>query len=101
MFLLTDDRCASAGDSLSAELRCSPKVTVVGRPTAGANDYSNCCVQRYGDFSLQYPMSRSLLIDRGEGKLHRGEPVDVYIPWTPEHIERDVDLERVREMLKY
>ena len=101
VFLLTDDRCASAGDSLSAELRCSPKVTVVGRPTAGANDYSNCCVQRYGDFSLQYPMSRSLLIDRGEGKLHRGEPVDVYIPWTPEHIERDVDLERVREMLKY
>ncbi len=98
--ILTDSRCASSGDSLVAQMRVSPKVTVIGRPTAGANDYTECCMQELGEFTLQYPIKRSLLIDRGEGRMHKGEPVDILIPWTPEHIERDVDLERAMEMLK-
>ena len=49
----------------------------------------------FDHFQLVYPTSRAKRIDAGKGILHKGVPVDVYIPWTPEHLEKDVDLEYI------
>ncbi|MGZ7153694.1 S41 family peptidase, partial [Streptococcus pyogenes] len=73
-------------------MRQMPKVTVIGRPTMGILDYSNCCVADFGDYELLYPTSRSLAVDAGLGMTDKGVLPDIEIPWTPEHIERDVDL---------
>jgi len=75
-----------------------PKVTVLGRPTMGILDYSNCCVKDFGDYKLLFPTSRDTRIDQGKGMNDRGVEPDILIPWTPEHLERDVDLE---ECLNY
>lgn len=46
----------------------SLKVKVIGRPTAGVNDYSNLAVMEWADtFALYYPTSRLSIIDKGEG----------------------------------
>jgi len=93
VWVLTDELCASTGDAFVKTLSASPKVTVAGRPTMGITDYSNCAQAAWDDFRLVYPTSRSGQIDMGEGLSHRGVPVDVYIPWTPESLERDVEME--------
>ena len=100
VLILTDENCGSAGDSFVEELSCSPKVTVLGRPTAGINDYTDVCYQAYGEFRFMYPMKRSLLIDQGKGQAHKGVPVDIHIPWTPEHLERDVELDTALRLIE-
>lgn len=57
---------------------------------------SSCCSA--GD-ALVYPTSRLLSLDYGKGMMGKGVSVDTYIPWTPEHLERDVDLEYVLKKL--
>ena len=100
VLILTDEICGSSGDGFVAEMKCSPKVTVIGRATAGINDYTDICIKKYGDFSFMYPMKRSLLLDRGEGQARKGVPVDIHIPWTPEHLERDVELETALRLIE-
>lgn len=95
VWILTDQGCASSGDAFVQDMSYSPKVTVVGRPTLGILDYSNCSVATWDHFRMVYPTSRSGAMDFGEGMGHKGVPVDHYIPWTPEHLERDVELEYV------
>ncbi len=59
----------------------------------GILDYSNCCVKDFGDYELLFPTSRDTRIDQGKGRMIRelnGYPDS----WTPEHLERDVDLEK-------
>lgn len=99
MLILTDENCGSSGDSFVEEMRYSSKVTVIGRPTAGINDYTDVCYQNYGDFRFEYPTKRSLRIDQGKGQMHTGVPVDIHIPWTPEHLERDVELETALQLI--
>ena len=73
----------------------SSKVEVVGRPTCGILDYSNCNMVQLGDFSFVYPTSRDTRIDRGLGMSQKGVPVDHYIPWTPDSIGKDLEMEYI------
>ena len=95
VFVLTDGNCGSSGDNCVQVLSAFPKVTVVGRPTMGIMDYSNVAVQDYDGFSLMYPTSRLTYLDNGIHMMADGVEVDEYIPWTPKHIEKDVDLEYI------
>lgn len=98
VFVLADVTCGSSGDNFVDTMKKMPKVTVLGRPTMGILDYSNCCVKDFGDYELLFPTSRDTRIDRGKGMNDKGVEPDILIPWTPEHLERDVDLE---ECLNY
>lgn len=99
IFVLADVYCGSSGDNFVQMMKQFPKVTVVGRPTLGILDYSNCCSVDYGDYMLTFPTSRSLAIDKGNGMTDKGVEPDVLVPWTVEHLKRDVDLETCLEMV--
>lgn len=99
VYIITDSSCASSGDNFVQVFGKLPKVTVVGRPTMGILDYSNVAMIEYGEFWLGYPTSRLMGIENGKGMMKKGVPVDVYVPWTPEHLTRDVDMEKVRELI--
>ena len=56
--VLSDVNCGSSGDSFVEICKKSSKVTVIGRPTKGLNDYSNLSCQKWDDgFELWYPTS--------------------------------------------
>ncbi|PDY24708.1 peptidase [Bacillus cereus] len=99
--ILTDDTCGSSGDSFVEVAKKSLKVKVIGRPTAGLNDYSNLAVMEWADtFALYYPTSRLSIIDKGEGMSGIGIQPHIHIPWTPEHIQEDVDLKLALQLLQ-
>ncbi|MFJ8239006.1 S41 family peptidase [Bacillus tropicus] len=99
--ILTDVTCGSSGDSFVEVAKKSLKVKVIGRPTAGLNDYSNLAVMEWADtFSLYYPTSRLSTIDKGEGMSGIGIQPHIHIPWTPEHIQEDVDLKLALQLLQ-
>ncbi len=100
VYILTDNECGSSGDAFVKTMNISPRVTSVGRPTMGILDYSNLSMVTYGEYTFMYPTSRLLNIDKGICMAKNGVPVDVYIPWTPEFLERDVDLERVYALIE-
>ena len=99
IFILSDIYCASSGDNFVQMMRQFKKVTVVGRPTLGILDYSNCCTVDYGDFCLMFPTSRCLSVDQGKGMTDQGVLPDIEIPWTPSYFERDVDLDKCLELI--
>lgn len=90
--ILTDCDCASSAESFVEIAARLQKVTVVGRPTMGINDYANLARCDFGEYVLHYPTSRSRAIDSGRGTRGKGIPPDVFVPWTPKHIFEDVDL---------
>lgn len=92
IIILTDCDCGSAGDMFVKEIGALDKVTVIGRPTMGIMDYADIAEISYDKFTLIYPTSRDKAVDEGKGMCQKGVAVDRYIPWTPEHITRDVDL---------
>lgn len=99
--VLTDVTCGSSGDSFVEATKKSPKVKVIGRPTAGLNDYSNLAVMESADtFALYYPTSRLSIIDKGKGMSGIGIQPHIHIPWTPEHIQEDVDLKLALQLLQ-
>ncbi|MCC2536656.1 S41 family peptidase [Bacillus cereus group sp. TH204-1LC] len=99
--ILTDVTCGSSGDSFVEVAKKSLKVKVIGRPTAGVNDYSNLAVMEWADtFALYYPTSRLSIIDKGEGMSGIGIQPHIQIPWTPEHIQEDVDLKLALQLLQ-
>jgi C-terminal processing protease CtpA/Prc len=101
VIVLTDVTCGSAGDSFVELCKTSAKVTVIGRPTAGLNDYSNLVGMKWKDtFELWYPTSRLTRIDKGEGMTNVGILPDIYIPWTPAHLVEDVDIQKAIQLLK-
>lgn len=101
VLVLTDVTCASSGDSFVEVAKKSSKVKVIGRPTAGVNDYSNLAVMEWVDtFALCYPTSRLSIIDKGEGMSGIGIQPHIHIPWTPEHIQEDVDLKLALQLLQ-
>ncbi|WP_164670823.1 S41 family peptidase [Virgibacillus doumboii] len=100
VILLTDVYCGSSGDSFVEVCKNSSKVTVIGRPTLGLNDYSNLAIMRWRDtFELWYPTSKLSIVDEGKGMSGVGIQPDMYIPWTPEHIEIDLDYKRALDLL--
>ncbi|MED3398249.1 S41 family peptidase [Bacillus wiedmannii] len=99
--ILTDVTCGSSGDSFVEVAKKSLKVKVIGRPTAGLNDYSNLAVMEWADtFALYYPTSRLSIKDKGEGMSGIGIQPHIHIPWTPEHIQEDVDLKLALQLLQ-
>ncbi|KMP31181.1 peptidase [Bacillus cereus] len=99
--VLLTDTCRSSGDSFVEVAKKSLKVKVIGRPTAGLNDYSNLAVMEWADtFALYYPTSRLSTIDKGEGMSGIGIQPHIHIPWTPEHIQEDVDLKLALQLLQ-
>lgn len=66
----------------------------------GILDYSNLAYVDYGDYVLNYPTSRSLSVDNGNGINKKGVGVDCFIPWTPEFLHNDVDLQTALNMAK-
>lgn len=99
IFVLADIYCGSSGDNFVQMMKQFPKVTVVGRPTLGILDYSNCCRVDYGDYSFMFPTSRALALDKGEGMTDKGVEPDILIPWTEEFYTRDVDLDWCLEQI--
>ncbi|HDR7612486.1 TPA: peptidase [Bacillus mycoides] len=98
--ILTDVTCGSSGDSFVEVAKKSSKVKVIGRPTAGVTDYSNLAVMEWADtFALYYPTSRRSIIDKGKGMTGVGIQPHIHIPWTPEHIQEDVDLKLALQLL--
>lgn len=57
------------------------------------------CQRGPGGFVLFYPTSRSLYLDRGVQMRGNGVPVEITIPWTPEHLKRDVMLDTVLDLI--
>ncbi|WBW99574.1 S41 family peptidase [Oceanirhabdus sp. W0125-5] len=98
--VLCDMYCGSSGDAFIKAAKSSPIVTVMGRNSAGVTDYSNLAIIEFNNkFSMGYPTSRSCEIDKGKGIQNKGIEVHEYIPWTPEHLKKDMDLEKAIEFL--
>ena len=100
IFILSDIYCRSSGDNFVQMMKQFKKVTVVGRPTLGILDYSNCCTVDYGDYQLMFPTSRCLSLDQGKGMANQGVEPDIEVPWSPDHFERDVDLDKCLELIR-
>ncbi|TFJ91863.1 S41 family peptidase [Lentibacillus salicampi] len=101
VILLTDVYCGSSGDSFVEVCKHSSKVTVIGRPTLGLNDYANLAIMRWkGRFELWYPTTKLSIVDEGKRMSGVGIQPDIYIPWTPEHIETDIDFMKALELLE-
>ncbi|KXU08194.1 S41 family peptidase [Streptococcus oralis] len=100
IFVLSDIYCVSSGDNFVKMMKDFKKVTVIGRPTLGILDYSNCCKVDYDDYFLMFPTSRWLAIDKGKGMTDKGVLPDIEIPWTPAHFERDVDLDKCLKLIE-
>ena len=100
IFILSDIYCASSGDNFVKMMKNFKKVTVIGRPTLGILDYSNCCKVDYDDYFLMFPTSRWFAIDKGKGMTDKGVLPDIEVPWTPAHFERDVDLDKCLELIE-
>lgn len=93
IIILTDCMCGSSGDSFIEICKQSSKVTVIGRPTKGLNDYTNLTSMKWdNEFELMYPTSRLSRIDKGQGMSGKGIEPHIYIPWSPNHLEDDIDL---------
>jgi hypothetical protein len=98
--VLSDYMCGSSGDSFVELCKKSSKVRVIGRATKGLNDYANLISRNWDEgFQFMYPTSRLSRIDRGMGMTGKGIAPDLYVPWTPEHLNRDADLEKALEWL--
>ncbi|MFB7141936.1 S41 family peptidase [Gottfriedia sp. NPDC056225] len=98
--VLTDCMCGSSGDSFVEICKNSSKVTVIGRPTKGLNDYTNLATMKWNNvFELMYPTSRLSRIDKGQGMSGKGIEPHIYIPWNPNHLEKDIDLNYAMSIL--
>jgi C-terminal processing protease CtpA/Prc len=99
--VLSDNKCASSGESFVEICKKSNKVTVMGRATMGLNDYANLTSHKWGDeFELMYPTSRLSRIDNNEGMTGIGIQPHTYIPWTPQHVKEDIDIKSAIEYLR-
>ncbi|MEH7349401.1 S41 family peptidase [Gottfriedia acidiceleris] len=100
IIILTDCMCGSSGDSFVEICKTSSKVTVIGRPTKGLNDYTNLTSMKWdNEFELMYPTSRLSRIDKGQGMSGKGIEPHVYIPWSPNHLKVDIDLNSAMSVL--
>lgn len=99
--VLTDCYTGSSGEGFTYFCTLSDKITLMGRPTHGVIDYSNQAFEELGDgFVFKYSTSVTKQALEGKGFDYVGIQPDVYIPWTPEHILKDIDVEYALKYLK-
>lgn len=100
IIVLADNFCGSAGDIFVYLCKQSPKITIIGRPTMGVNDYSNLSTMVWDNqFELMYATSRLDQLDNRQLGAEQGIKPDIYIPWTPKHIDEDVDMEKAMKLI--
>lgn len=100
IIILMDNNTASAAEEFIQVVNQSSKVKTLGRATAGINDYSDVLLASWNDtYTLYYPVSKVKEFTEVHPLHGKGIHPDIYIPWTPEHIERDVDLEEAISLL--
>lgn len=97
VYILSDVMCGSSGDTFVKHAKKSPKVTVVGRATMGILDYSNVVTKDYGEYVFGYATSK---MHENYHCNETGVLPHIHVPWTPEHLKRDVDLDYVLELCK-
>lgn len=97
IYILTDYYCGSSGETFVAYAKKSPKVTIVGRPTMGIMATCNVLTVDFGDVSLNYSMSK--INEDSELASKDGIQPHIYVPWTPAHLTKDVDMEIVRALI--
>ncbi|MCY9529754.1 Peptidase family S41 [Paenibacillus sp. cl6col] len=100
VIILSDYYCASAGEEFVGTSKGSSKVTIVGRATMGLNDYSDLVSINWDNqYTLYYPISR--LEQKTEVHPIHGKGIqpDIYIKWTPKHIEEDIDLQQALKLI--
>lgn len=97
IYVLSDFFCGSSGETFVKNVKNSPKVTVLGRPTMGIMDIFNVITVDYGEYEFYYGISKS-----ADEHAYNGIGIqpDVYIPWIPNHLEKDVDLEFALNLIK-
>ncbi|AIF43079.1 S41 family peptidase [Virgibacillus sp. SK37] len=100
IIILSDVYCGSSGDSFVEICKHSSKVTVVGRPTLGLNDYANLAIKKLeSKFELWYPTSKLSKVEGGKGMTGVGIQPDIYVPWSPAHLQEDLDMKRALEII--
>ncbi len=93
--VLVDRYTSDAAEWLAAAAKRLGGARVAGRATMGSLD--NTCprvIRLDEDFSLVIPTAKYLAATEGRATLGRGVVPDVHLAWTPEQLERDVELER-------
>ena len=94
LVILTDVTTSDAAEWFVRLAKTSPRVTVVGRATAGNLDYSNPLTMTFEDrFIFTYPMSKTKSAAQGLGILGRGIEPTIHVPFVPEECVRDLVLE--------
>lgn len=89
VFILSDVTSGSSGETFIKNLKHSPKVIVIGRPTMGILDYFNVTTKNYGNFEFSYSISK--IYEKNHNNA-TGTLPHIHIPWTPQHLVEDVDL---------
>ncbi|MCD5323350.1 MULTISPECIES: S41 family peptidase [Pontibacillus] len=99
--LLTDISTISSAESIVDVAKHSEIITTMGRSTLGVNDYANLITASWGDqFHLSIPTTKLSRVDQGIGMNGVGIEPDIHIPWSPAHLERDVDVEEALSYFK-
>jgi|GEM_PF-617221 len=92
--LITDTWCENAAEAFVEIAAKQPNVTLIGRPTMGTLDYSNCVSKVLDEgYTLTWPISKRKSVISGGGTKGKGLPVDIYIPFTAEEAVKDIILE--------
>lgn len=98
--VLVDRRCRDTAETLAELCKAASRCVLVGRNSSGTSGtLLPLRVALDERFSLEYPIARlseEALIRHGSGA---GIAVDHFVPWTPEHLRRDVDADAACDLL--
>lgn len=96
IYVLSDFFNGSSGETFVKNVKKSPKVTVLGRPTMGIMDIFNVITVDFGEYDFYYGISKS-----ADQHAYNGIGIqpDIYIPWISAHLEKDVDLEIALDLI--
>ncbi len=98
--VLADRDTSDAAEWLVRAAKSAGYARVAGRATRGSLD--NTCLRTVrldADFSITFPTARYLSASGANATLGRGIAPDVHIPWTPEHLSHDIDLDEAARLL--
>lgn len=98
--ILLDTFCENEGEQFVAMCRrCGAKVQIIGRPSMGTLDYYDPVhLEVHEHMVLSYPIRMTKAAYEGRGISEKGIEPDLYIPWTPDEIFRDLLLEKALEI---